>query len=224
MAEEQKMENAEMYQRDLMQPQHIYALDRALVVEHDIREHLDPYARFQESTFRRQGLPILSGLIDDTFDQNSWTNFVGSAFVPVQIVSDDLTQVLFTIPALNYTGQTLMHVEGQPSLTDESMEIERYSQLMPSAGEKAKHDLIVNTLDGIDKVAYETNRRRAYQVITLLNWIYERYGLTGRIQYPQGMEDLIGGTTAAPAPTAAKAQQIAAAEMGDGGIDDCEDL
>lgn len=225
MAEEQKMENAEMYQRDLMDPQHIYALDRALVVEQDIKDHLDPYARFQESTFRRQGLPILSGLIDDTFDQNSWTNFVGSAFVPVEVVSDDVTKVLFTIPALNYTGQTLMHVEGQPSLTDESMEIERYSQLMPTAGEKAKHDLIVNTLDGIDKVAYESNRRRAFQVITLLNNIFERYGLSGRIQYPQGMEDLIGGSAAAPAATPAQTQQaVAAAEMGDGGIDDCEDL
>ncbi|ANZ48331.1 hypothetical protein BIZ78_gp244 [Erwinia phage vB_EamM_Caitlin] len=225
MAEEQKMENAEMYQRDLMEPQHVYALDRALVAEQDIRENLDPYARFQESTFRRQGLPILSGLIDDTFDQNSWTSFVGSPFVPVQIVSDDLTKVLFTIPALNYTGQTLMHVEGQPSLTDESMEIERYAQLMPTAGEKAKHDLIVNTLDGIDKVAYETNRRRAFNVIKLLNWIYERYGLKGRIAFPQGMEDLLGSPTATVAPTPVQVQQAtAAAEMGDGGIDDYEDL
>ena len=224
MAEvKEEMENAAMYQRDLMQPQHVYALDRALSAEKDILDHLDPYARFQETTFRRQGLPILSGLIDGTFDQNNWTNFVGSAFVPVQIVSDDLTQVLYTIPALNYTGQTLMHVEGQPSLTDESMEIERYSALMPTAGEKAKHDLIVGTLDGIDKLSYETNRRRAFQVITLLNRIYERYGLKGRIEYPQGMEDLINGGVAPAAPAQVQ-QAIAAVEMGDGGIDDCEDL
>ena len=94
---------------------------------------------------------------------------------------------------------------------------------MPTAGEKAKHDLIVGTLDGIDKLSYETNRRRAFQVITLLNRIYERYGLKGRIEYPQGMEDLINGGVALAAPAQVQ-QAIAAVEMGDGGIDDCEDL
>ncbi|QVW55643.1 hypothetical protein pEaSNUABM9_00047 [Erwinia phage pEa_SNUABM_9] len=221
---EEKMENGEMYQRDLMDPQHIYALDRALGVEQDIKDHLDPYARFQESTFRRQGLPILSGLIDGTFDQNNWTNFVGSAFVPCQIVSDDVTKVLFTIPALNYTGETLLHVEGQPSLTDESMDIEQYSIQMPTAGEKAKHDLIVGTLDGIDKVMYETNRQRGFRVITLLNWIFERYGLTGRIAYPAGMEDLQGKTAAAAESGVAPATANKVEEVSDGGIDDCEDL
>ncbi|ANZ48604.1 hypothetical protein BIZ83_gp249 [Erwinia phage vB_EamM_ChrisDB] len=221
---EEKMENGEMYQRDLMDPQHIYALDRALGVEQDIKDHLDPYARFQESTFRRQGLPILSGLIDGTFDQNNWTNFVGSAFVPCQIVSDDVTKVLFTIPALNYTGETLLHVEGQPSLTDESMDIEQYSIQMPTAGEKAKHDLIVGTLDGIDKVMYETNRQRGFRVITLLNWIFERYGLTGRIAYPAGMEDLQGKTAAAAESGVAPATVNKVEEVSDGGIDDCEDL
>ncbi|QVW28540.1 hypothetical protein pEaSNUABM8_00043 [Erwinia phage pEa_SNUABM_8] len=222
---EEKMENAHLYQRDLMDPQHVYALDRALGVEQDIKEHLDPYARFQESVFRRQGLPILSGLIDGTFDQTNWTNFVGSAFVPCQVVSDDVTKVLFTIPALNYTGETLLHVEGQQSLTDESMNIEQYSIQMPSAGEKAKHDLIVGTLDGIDKVMYETNRQRGYRVITLLNWIFTRYGLAGRIEYPQGMEDLVNGGTAATAAVAATpAAMPKAEEVSDGGIDDCEDL
>lgn len=216
------MENAELYQRDKMDPQEVYALDQALDVEKDIRENLDPFARFQESTFRRQGLPILSGLIDGTFDHNLWTNFVGSSFVPCQVVADDLSRVIFTIPAMMYTGQTLLHVEGQPSLTDESMDIDRYSILMPSAGEKAKHDLIVGTLDGIDKITYENNRQRGFQVITLLNKIFERYGLEGRISYPAGMEDLVGGqaATAAPAP----AQQVAAAEITDDGIDDCPEL
>lgn len=220
---EKEMENAHLYQRDKMLPQNIFAMERALSVEEDIRTHIDPFARFPESTFRRQGLPILSGLIDGTFDHNTWVNFVGSGFVPCQVVADDLSKVLFTVPAMLYTGQTLLHVEGQQSLSDESMDIDRYAALMPTAGEKAKHDLIVGTLDGIDKLSYESNRQRGFQVIRLLNWIFERYGLAGRIAYPEGMEDLLNAGAAAVAPAATvKAQPVA--EISDAGLDDCADL
>lgn len=216
------MENAELYQRDKMAPSEVYYLERALEVEKDINEHLDPYARFTESMFRRQALPILSGLIDDTFNQANYISCIGSAFVPLQVVDDvDNSKLLFTIPALMFTGDTLMHVEGQQSLTDEAMEIQQYAEIVPSIGEQAKHDMIMGVLDGIDQLTYERNRRRAKQTIDILNWVFERYKVNGRIAYPAGMEDLLNEPAAA---VPAKAQAVTTVEVSDGGIEDGEDL
>lgn len=222
---EVKMENAEIYRHDLLQPQQIYELNRALDIEKEIRDHLDPYSRFTESMFRRQALPILSGLLDGTFDSNVWTDCIGSGMVSLQVVDDvDNSKLLFQVPALYYTGQTLLHVEGQASLTDESLEISNYAEIMPSVGIRAKHDLIVGTLDGIDKVSYEDNRRRGKRTIDLLNWIFERYGLAGRIPYPAGMEDLLGEKPAAVAGKVNATAVAAAVPISSGGIEDGNEL
>jgi len=220
---EQQMENAEMYSRDKMKASEVYNLERALEVEKEILENIDPMARFTESMFRRQALPILTGLLDDTFDHNQYINCVGSQFVPLQVVDDaDHSKVLFTIPALMYTGDTLMHVEGQQSLTDESLEIQSYAELIPSVGEQAKHDMIVGVLDGIEKLTYERNRRRAKATIDLLNGLFKRYNAHGQIPYPAGMEDLVNAPVEAQKAVAAVATNKV--ELSDGGIEDGADL
>lgn len=192
MSEPKVNENAEMYDLSKMTPQEVFEFNRALDVEKDIRENMDPYARFTESMFRRQALPILSGLLDGSFDENSYINCIGSPMVPLQVVEDENhANILFTVPPLFYTGQSLLHVEGQASLTDEALDIAARSEIMSTLAPRMKHDLIVGTLDGIEMASYENNRRRAKQTIDLLNWVFRRYKLNGQIDYPEGMDDLI---------------------------------
>lgn len=217
-----KFENNAMYDLNKMGPQEVFEFNRAMDIEAEIRDNLDPYARFTESMFRRQALPILSGLLDGSFDDNAYINCIGSAMVPLQVVQDeDPTKLMFTIPPLFFTGQSLLHVEGQQSLTDEALEISSRAEILPILGPRAKHDLIVNTLDGIEMASYETNRRRAKQTIDLLNWVFKRYKLNGQIAYPAGMEDLIqaDGKSAAPAAVVQRQPIIS-----DDGIEDGEDL
>ncbi|MCT7476119.1 hypothetical protein N5V81_14135 [Escherichia coli] len=49
-------------------------------IENDLAESQNVYSVFTEAQFRRQGLPLLSGMLDGTFNEETWTAYVGSPF------------------------------------------------------------------------------------------------------------------------------------------------
>ncbi|AFQ96753.1 hypothetical protein STRATTON_41 [Erwinia phage vB_EamM_Stratton] len=187
---------------------------------------------FTEAMFRRQGLPLLSGMLDNTFNEVAWENYVGNAFVPLQIVSDlDHSQLLFTIPPLMNTGRSLQHIEGQVSLTEETENIRLQADIISEVGEQQMHQMIDSTLSGIEQLSYLENAVAAKYKIDLLNWIFRRYQLNGQLEYPDGLLDVVafaeGKGVAAPSTKAAVAAQPTAQpevkQVKSGGIGDGDD-
>ncbi|QXO09463.1 hypothetical protein pEaSNUABM11_00039 [Erwinia phage pEa_SNUABM_11] len=172
-----------------MGPEKQFHVERLLDMEDDMKGILNGSSRFTESNFRRQGLPILTMMLDDTFDPQMWANYVGSMFVGLEIVSDsNYDEILFTLPPAMYTGQSLRQVEGQPSLSEESAEIYNQTLIMASSGHQMMASLIKDTLGGIDTLAHRENSIRAYNTIQTINFVFERYGIQGRVPMPEGLE------------------------------------
>lgn len=158
-------------------------------LEKQMEETLVGNSYSTESYFRRIGLPILSGLLDDTFNERAWMEYTGSAHVALDIYSEDVNpKVLFTIPPMLFIGPSLIIQPDEPSLTAET------SQLLLQAGganmlsDEAVGQLIVQTMDGIDAVTYRENVRRAKTTIDTVNSIFEYYGIQGRLPFPEGLE------------------------------------
>ncbi|QVW55179.1 hypothetical protein pEaSNUABM29_00135 [Erwinia phage pEa_SNUABM_29] len=194
--------------------------------EADLIEGQYVCSTFTEAQFRRQGLPLLSGMLDGTFNDDTWIDYVGNAFVPLQIVDDmDNTRLLFTIPALLNTGRSLITVDGQASLSDETEHIRLQAEAIPSVGEKQMYQMIDYTLTGIADQSHAENSVRAKYIIDLLNWIFKRYKLDGRLPYPDGLEEYVARITGgkATAQAAQPTAQIAATPQPAVGIGDGED-
>lgn len=217
---------------DQLQGKMKFEFDKLRDFEKELIEGQYVCSTFTEAMFRRQGLPILSGMLDGTFNELAWENYVGNAFVPLQIVSDvDHSKLLFTIPPLMNTGRSLQHVEGQVSLTEETENIRLQADIISEVGEQQMHQMIDSTLSGIEELSYLENAVAAKYKIDLVNWIFRRYGLTGQIEYPEGLLDVVayaegkgvaGATTAATEPKAKEAaapQQKKVSGIGDGDDD-----
>ncbi|MGL5397245.1 MAG: hypothetical protein ACRDBQ_18510 [Shewanella sp.] len=163
--------------------------ERVLEIEREFIENLYPFARFTESMFRNMALPILVGLIDGNFSEEAYIRCVGSPMVGLDVVSDrDTTQILFRIPPLYYSGPSVQMPEDQPSLTEEAAQIDLQGEIISSVGEEARAEFIMSVVDGIDEATYDANYKRAYDTITLLNNIFQRYGIAGRMAYPEGLK------------------------------------
>lgn len=180
-------------------------------IENDLAESQNVCSVFTEAQFRRQGLPLLSGMLDGTFNEETWTAYVGSPFVPLQIVDDaDNSKLLFTIPALLNTGRSLITVDGEPSLSDETEYIRRQVDVIATVGETQMYKMIDYTLTGIENMSLAENSVRAKYIIDLLNWIFRRYGVGGQLPYPEGLVEYVdkitgGKNTVAAAETSAQA-------------------
>ncbi|ANZ48056.1 hypothetical protein ASESINO_43 [Erwinia phage vB_EamM_Asesino] len=147
---------------------------------------------FTEAMFRRQGLPLLTGMLDGSFNDAAWESYVGNAFVPLQIVSDmDHSKLLFTIPPLMNTGRSLQHVEGQVSLTEETENIRLQADILSEVGEQQMHQMIDQTLEGIEQLSYLENAIAAKYKIDLINWVFRRYQVGGQLEYPEGLLDVV---------------------------------
>lgn len=174
-----------------MQSRFEYERSRAMEIERELTENMYPYACFTESMFRSQALPILVGLIDDTFDEQKYIQCVGSPMVGLQVVSDrDTSKLLFTIPALYFSGASVLSNEAEPSLTEEAAQIDLQANIISSVGEQARAEFVLGVVDGIDEASYSVNYERARRVIQLLNTVFERYGVKGRLAYPEGLAEV----------------------------------
>lgn len=170
-----------------------FEYDKLVKMEADMAPGLSLKNVFTESMFVRQGLPILTGMLDDTFSHEAWEQFAGSQMVAVQIVADDdHSRLLFEIPSLLNTGRSLLYVEGQPTLTEETDEIRLHAEIISEVGERAMAEMIGTTLDNIDMLSFKENSIHAKYVIDLLNWIFSRYKINGRLPYPEGLLDVVG--------------------------------
>lgn len=201
-----------------------FHVERLLEMEEEMAPAINGASRFPESHFRRQGLPLLAMMLDDTFDPQLWAQYVGSMFVPLEVVSDnDYDDVLFTFPPVLYTGPSLRQVEGQASLSEESNEIYNQTLIMSSTGHSMMASLIKDTLGGIEDLSFRENTVRAYNTIKTLNFVFERYGLTGRVPMPEGLEEtalrLAGKATPAKAAAAGTSAGSEGGYHGGGGED-----
>lgn len=141
----------------------------------------------RESHFRRNALPILSGLLNNTFDEDVWMNLVGSPHVAYDVYSDDGKELLFTLPPLMYVGSSLIGSDDQPSLTEETGQLIRQAGGANLLSDEAVGQLVYKTVQAIGEATYASAVIRAKNTIDTLNGIFRRYGLTGQIEYPEGL-------------------------------------
>ncbi|AWN08963.1 hypothetical protein MLDJOKPK_00139 [Salmonella phage SPAsTU] len=186
-----------------------FEYEKLTAIEQDLVEGQFVCSTFTEAQFRRQGLPLLTGMLDDTFNDEAWTDYVGSAFVPLQIVDDmDNTTLLFTIPALLNTGRSLVTVPNEPSLSDETENIRLQAEIIPTVGEKQMYQMIDYTLTGIENMSLAENSVRAKYIIDLLNWIFRRYKVGGQLEYPEGLVEYVDRITGGKASGNAKKAEV----------------
>lgn len=195
--------------KDKLTPEKRFHVERLLEMEGDMESVIGGSSRFTESHFRRGGLPLLAMMLDDTFDPQLWANYVGSMFVPLEVVADNNhDEVLFTFPPVMHTGQSLRQVEGQPSLSEESAEIYNQTLIMASSGHQMMAGLIKDTLGGIDSLSHRENTVRAYNTITTINFVFERYGVAGRLPMPEGLEEMAKSYAGQAVPVKAAAPVV----------------
>lgn len=209
-----------------MDEQMRFEYEKLKEIEQDLAASQNVCSVFTEAQFRRQGLPLLSGMLDGTFNDEVWINYVGSAFVPLQIVDDvDNSKLLFTIPALLNTGRSLITVDGEPSLSDETEHIRRQVDIIASVGERRMYQMIDYTLAGIENMSLAENSVRAKYIIDLLNWIFRRYNVGGQLPYPEGLAEYVAKITGgkATAEAAESSVQTTAPQQATVGIGDGDD-
>lgn len=202
-----------------------YRLKTMLALEQDMVEQLHGHSYSSESHFRRVGLPILSGLLDDSFNEPAWIEYVGSAHVPLDIYSEEDKKLLFTLPPLMYIGPSLINQNEVPSLTEET------TQLMLQGGganvmtDEAVGQLIVQTVEGIDQAAYADNVIRAKHTIDTVNGIFDYYQVRGRVEYPEGLLDAFNAVSKKSEGESPKEKEVVAAKPAQSFVfDDGEEL
>lgn len=202
-----------------------YRLKTMLALEQDMVEQLNGHSYSSESHFRRVGLPILSGLLGDSFNEPAWIEYVGSAHVPLDIYSEEDKKLLFTLPPLMYIGPSLINQNEVPSLTEET------TQLMLQGGganvmtDEAVGQLIVQTVEGIDQAAYADNVIRAKHTIDTINGIFDYYQVRGRVEYPEGLLDAFNAVSKKSEGESPKEKETVAAKPAQSFVfDDGEEL
>ncbi len=179
-----------------------FHLQRVTEWEEAMQGNLEGFTRYPDSHFRRIGLPILSGLLDNTFNPSDWREYIGSDLVGLQILDDlDYSKVLFELPPALQSGPALINSEEQPTLSQQSDMIGDQGQIIAENGVVLMHQLITGTLTQIDEIMYRRNFDRACVTITTLNKIFKHYGLEGQIPYPEGLQE------AEPAAAVAKEEK-----------------
>lgn len=201
-----------------------FEFEKLMDIEAELAQGQYVCSTFTESMFRRQGLPLLSGMLDNTFDEAAWELFVGNAFVSLQVVSDvDHSKLLFTIPPMMNTGRSLQHYPGQVSLSEETDNIRLQADIISEVGEQQLHQMIASTLTGIEDMSYLENALKAKYVIDLVNWIYARYQVNGKLEYPEGLLNVCALATKAPQDTTAPITTVKQPTAPVSGIGDGDD-
>lgn len=146
---------------------------------------INEVVRVPNSQFRRIGVPILTGLLDDTFNENQWLNYVGSQVMPVWVCEDDdPNEVIFRISPLLGALHVIMPTEDQPNITDEALALEKQLEIMPSETHRQRARFMEGVTSSIEEASaiyHENNDRKTIEV---LNKIFEYYGVEGRITIP----------------------------------------
>lgn len=202
-----------------------YRLRTMLELEKEMVTGLTGNSYSRESHFRRNALPVLSGLLDDTFNEDTWMQLVGSPHVAYDIYSDDGAELLFTLPPLMYVGSSLIGSDDQPSLTEETGQLIRQAGGANILSDEAVGQLVYKTVEAIGDATYSAAVVRAKHTIDTLNSIFQRYGINGSIPYPEGLQKAYLETEkgeAAPTTPTATAAPVATTQNYD--FDAGEDL
>lgn len=163
--------------------------------------------RIRESDFRRRGVPILSGLLDETFDESQWLAFVGNQTMEVWVCQDtNPDDVILKIPPLLGSLHVVLPTEDQPSVSEEAMMMEQELQVMPSQSHEARLRFMTELTDTIEAQSARDLAIRDKLNIDAINRVFEYYGIAGRLHYPVDIEAVEvptelkeKGTTNAPA-------------------------
>lgn len=195
-----------------------------LELEKDMVEQLNGHSYSTESHFRRVGLPILSGLLDESFNEAAWIDYVGSAHIPLDIIDDGDQHVIFTLPPLMYIGPSIINQDEVPSLTEETTQLLKQGGGANVMTDEAVGQLIVQTINGIDQVAYKDNVIRAKHTIDTVNGIFDYYGLKGKVAYPEGLLAAFNECAAEPEAEKVKEAEAVKQPVQSFVFDDGEDL
>ena len=168
-----------------------YELENIAELESGLAPLLAPQtSRFLHSEFLRVGLPILSGLLDDTFNPQRWEEFVGNQYVSVEIVDDNSGDVLYVLPSLLKQAPTVINNdEWRESLTSEAqhyMAIRDISPIESSASIKRVTEQSIERQNGSMEYGTPEESRAKYDV---LNRIFKDSGLS-EIAIPDSLTDV----------------------------------
>lgn len=161
-------------------------------------------SRFLHSDFLRVGLPILSGMLDGTFNPLRWEEFVGNQYVGLDIVDDESGEVLYALPPLMRQAPTAYNADPtRESLTSESQHlfsIRDYNPNEASAQILRVAEAAVEHQNG--SLEYGTDAE-ARATMDTLNAIFTDNGLA-KLDIPEYLKDVKADVAKEEKPVAAE--------------------
>lgn len=147
-------------------------------------------SRFTHSDFLRVGLPILSGMLDDTFNPMRWEEFVGNQYVGLHVIDDVTGELLYDIPPLMRQAPTAVYDDpNRESLTSETQHLLAIRDYNPNEVSaqilRIAEDTVSRQNGGLEYGTVEDLRR----TMETLNKIFSDNGL-GQLPMPEYLEDV----------------------------------
>lgn len=147
-------------------------------------------SRFLHSDFLRVGLPILSGMLDESFNPLRWEEFVGNQYVGLEIVDDTTGEVLYKLPPLMRQAPTAFNADPtRESLTSESQHLFSIRDYNPNEASaqilRVAEEAVIHQNGSLE---YGTDAE-ARATMETLNTIFADNGL-GTLEMPEYLKDV----------------------------------
>lgn len=147
-------------------------------------------SRFTHSEFLRVGLPILSGMLDDTFNPLRWEEFVGNQYVGCQVIDDESGELVYDLPPLMRQAPTAIYDDpNRESLTSETQHLLAIRDYNPNEVSaqilRIAEDTVSRQNGGLEYGTVEELRR----TMETLNKIFRDNGLN-ELPMPEYLKDV----------------------------------
>lgn len=160
-------------------------LDQVQDMEKELANLEMGYSLFPITNFRNNGLPILEGLLDDTFNPTRWVDYVGHHHVGLKVANDALTEVVYDIPPLLGRLVSMLNDDpDEPSLNDESIRLGYIRDINPQGATAQIYNNAVEGLERAHPTEEQDLQRSAAACYAVLNKIFKDHNL-GQLEVPE---------------------------------------
>tara|TARA_Y100001960_G_C14412963_1_gene699071 strand:+ start:109 stop:735 length:627 start_codon:yes stop_codon:yes gene_type:complete len=147
-------------------------------------------SRFAHSEFLRVGLPILSGMLDDTFSPLRWEEFVGNQYVGVEIFDDTTYDILYTLPPLMRQAPTAINDNpNAETLTSESQHLFSIRDFNPNEASAQILNVAEETMVRQNGSLEYGTLEEARETMNVLNAIFRDNNL-GELPMPEYLKEV----------------------------------
>ncbi len=147
-------------------------------------------SRFVHSEFLRVGLPILSGMLDDSFNPIRWEEFVGNQYVGLEIIDDTTGDVLYKLPPLMRQAPTAINDDpNAETLTSESQHLFSIRDFNPNEASAQIMNVAEETMVRQNGSLEYGTLEEARETMNTLNAIFRDHNLA-ELPMPEYLKDV----------------------------------